>query len=148
MSGNMRLAVLAKKYSLSPSEVDVLASSVAVISVMVACADGTIDKKEEKVILKWIKQKQKKDVFWSDFKSLEIDWQQAHSEATEIDTYLSSLTEILNQLADGNKIKRDLLDLAHLVASASGGFLGLGNKIDEDESMVIDLIKQHLLQER
>ena len=66
------------------------------------------------------------------------------------DEFLDQTLRVISDLAgtdrpDGTKIDRDeLLELSTRVAAASGGILGLGNKISPEEQALLDRIAQRL----
>jgi hypothetical protein len=55
--------------------------------------------------------------------------------------YVSTLCQALDAQA-AETLKHDLLDRAHAVAEATGGILGLGNRVSKEEKHVLDQMEQ------
>ena len=147
----MQEFLIAQKTGLTKEEVHLLAHAPAVILQMVGKADGCIDTKEFKTYNKWCKLKAKQDKsLWKLLKEVSFDgWEQVREIAfNQTEEYLGRLSEVISSLDtnkyDHQQVKNDLIELAQQVAGASGGFLGFGNKVDEDEAMMIEIIENAL----
>lgn len=106
--------------------------------VEVAWADGKIDDKERKAVLD---AAEARGIRAGDLEHGLLESWLAHRPAAELlEAWQHYVTGLLPELAPEQReaLRRELLDRARTVAEASGGFLGLGNKVSERESAVLD----------
>jgi tellurite resistance protein len=106
--------------------------------VHVAWADGAVQKGERAAILK----------------VLELRGVPAGSEGFQLmeslleerpsDEYMSESLAVLKELLGQNGRGADVVGLCEQVASAAGGFLGLGGKVSGEERALIDELASHL----
>ena len=143
---------------LTPEEkAEALAMAPASCFFLVAAIDGTIDKKEIKAFVKDLQQQSNhgNELIKTVFQAAPARFENDVSQISELGggailmlplkliTARAYATEIAPELAD--EFCQTLYDLAVKVASASGGFLGFGNKIGKEEQSALDLLKTVLL---
>lgn len=143
-----------KQFSdLSTQEIDLLLTTPALVTVLIAGADQNIDKKEKDWAAKLVHYRtfttdarllhtyyeEVSPRFEADLNGLVDGWNPESSPA-KITESLSSLNEILSKIDAeyADLLKDSWRSLAKKIAEASGGFLGFGS-IDSAELKVIDL---------
>ncbi len=127
-------------------ELDVAGETLAALSLVpliaVAWADGIVDEKERRAVLAASEQNgMEKD--HPGYQLLE-SWLKQKPDATLLTIwkgYVVTLTQTLGDTASA-ALKEDLLGRARDVATATGGLLGLGNKISKSEQAVLDELEQ------
>ena len=105
----------------------------------VAWADGTVQRKERVAIFKILEQLgiDKESEAWTTVASL--------LEQKPPDSWMRQSVAVLSDLTGGLGDKtQEIVDQCIQVASASGGFLGLGEKIGDEEKALIEEIVQGL----
>jgi tellurite resistance protein len=140
----------ASKPEITDEESEVLVRSPLLVFLIVAAADGKVDKKELAAFQKVIA-----GVMMGATPLL----REAMSEMLpELERHLTELQEMnpveqLQRLAsildthfpdEAENFKRGLLNIGIQIAESSGGFLGLGSKVSKDEAMAIVVIAQTL----
>jgi hypothetical protein len=110
--------------------------------IAVAWADGTIDAKERQAVLDAAEQKgvQKEHPGYQ----LLDRWLSQKPDATLLEVwkgYVSALAHTLSETAV-TALKHDLIDRTRAIAEATGGLLGLGNKISKAEQAVLEELEQ------
>ena len=102
--------------------------------VHVAWADGAVQKGERAAILRVLEQRGITPGSEA-FRTIETLLEEKPS-----DTYMQESMAVLHELTGGlgNDRSKAIVDLCIEVASASGGFLGLGRKIGNEEKKLID----------
>jgi hypothetical protein len=136
VSGITDAAILATLVRLGIGAETLAALSLAPL-VAVAWADGTVDDKERTTILAAAAEIgiQPHHIGYQ----LVETWL-AHRPSRELDQawddYVGSLNDVLTP-AERNALRDDLLSRARRVAEASGGILGLGNKVSKPEQAVL-----------
>ncbi len=106
--------------------------------VHVAWADGTVQKGERAAILKVLEARGVTPGS-EGFQLLESLLEEKPS-----DEYMSESLAVLKQLVSQGGPNADVVGLCEQVASAAGGFLGLGGKVSDEERKLIDEIAGHL----
>jgi hypothetical protein len=110
--------------------------------VFVAWADGQIQVDERRVILEAARDAgiQTQD---GRYPLLE-HWLDHRPSAEMLEAWKHYIESLSKQMAkeESERLKHDLLDTAHRVAQAVGGFLGLGNKISAGERAVLKELEQ------
>lgn len=106
--------------------------------VHVAWADGTVQKGERAAILKVLEARGIQPGS-EGFQLLESLLEERPS-----DEYMSESLAVLKELVGQGGPDRDVVALCEQVASAAGGFLGLGGKVSGEERKLIDEIAGHL----
>ena len=139
VSGIKNDEVLEKLISLNVRP-ETLVSLGQVPLIEIAWADGEIDAKEREAMLKAVVDAgfEKDSINYAVIES----WM-AHRPPKELLTawvhYTQGLCETLSE-EEKNNFREKIIDRAKKIAEASGGFLGLGNKISEAEQKVIDIL--------
>jgi hypothetical protein len=116
---------------------ETLASLTIVPLIEVAWADGTVDDKERTAVLKAIEHlgfaKGSTDY------ELAFQWMTHKPDSELLTAWIHYIEGLCEQLSDAEKIalKTDLVGHAKNIAEASGGILGLGNKISKEEAEMI-----------
>lgn len=103
--------------------------------VHVAWADSTVQKGERAAILKILKILKARGIEpgTQPFQTMESLLEERPS-----DTFMRQSLEVLREVVRGKAGKSDeIVDLCMMVAAASGGFLGLGRRIGDDEKKLI-----------
>lgn len=106
--------------------------------VHVAWADGTVQKGERAAILKVLEARGVSHGS-EGFQLLESLLEERPS-----DEYMSESLAVLKELVGQGGSAADVVGLCEQVASAAGGFLGLGGKVGAEERALIDEIAGHL----
>lgn len=106
--------------------------------VHVAWADGTVQKGERAAILKVLEVRGVSPGS-EGFQLLESLLEERPS-----DEYMSESLGVLKELVGQGGVGADVVALCEQVASAAGGFLGLGGKVSGEERALIDEIAGHL----
>lgn len=114
-----------------------LAALATIPLVEVAWADGAIDDKERKAILDASKQSGGVDT------TLLEQWLAKKPEAKLLDAWKVYVQGLAKELgaAEFAALKSDLLGRARNVAEASGGLLGLGNKVSAKEAAMLKTLE-------
>lgn len=126
-----------------------------IVFVMVAGADGKIDKKEADQFIQFLMncEKDKSDLFHRSVTQTiqctsEIMNQVLGASTVDLMYELRAIREIVNAKAPADQIqpfKDTLLVLGQVIAEASGGFMGLGDKVSKEEKSALSLIKTCLM---
>lgn len=106
--------------------------------VHVAWADGTVQRGERAAILKVLEQRGIEPGSQA-FRTIETLLEEKPS-----DTYMEESMSVLHDVTGGlgSERSKTIVDLCIEVASASGGFFGLGRKIgDEEKALIDDIVK-------
>ncbi len=123
-----------------------LACAAPFVFLLVAAADGTIDKKELKRFSQLMSEEEygilaavMNQAGWSMEELLAACKQRLQDPVNE----LMALGQVIDKRLPGDtavQFKAALLKLGHAIAQASGGFLGFGKKIDKQEATMLALI--------
>ena len=139
MSGVKDEAVLKRMIELNIRP-ETLISLLMVPLVEVAWADGEVDEREKHAILS---AAEKKGIVKGGVEHDVLERWLAHKpDAKLLETWIHYTRALCEQLKPAGReaLKNDLLGRARAVAEATGGFLGLGNKISgEEEAMLRQL---------
>lgn len=136
VSGIGNEAVLKKLIELNV-RAETLASLAIVPLIEVAWADGDVDEKEKQAVLKAAAK--------IGFKKGQVDYSLieqwlTHKPKAELlvawENFVKGLCEALPP-AERADLQKELLSHAREVAAATGGFLGLGSKVSEDEERML-----------
>ncbi len=110
--------------------------------VEVAWADGSIDKEEAQKIL----SASEKMGFKKGSPEHEIlsQWMSHQPPKELLDAWIHYISGLCEKLSDNEKndLKKELLTNVRSIAMASGGFLGLGNKISKSEAVIIEKLEK------
>jgi hypothetical protein len=120
---------------------DIMASLALIPLIEAAWADGSVDEKEKAAVL----EAAAKSFFAKDsidFKLLSqwLEHRPPHSLLDAWTHYIEGLCEKLTA-AQKSILKNELIGHARQIAQAAGGFLGLGNKISDEERRVLDYLE-------
>lgn len=122
-------------------ELEIGADTFAALSllplVLVSWADGVVEEKERKAVLSAASAS---GIAPGDVSYELLESWLANKPATSVTQVWKDCTAALSQrlgVGTRNALKRETIDRARTVAEATGGFLGLGNKISEVEASVI-----------
>lgn len=140
---------------LSDSEIEVMLRAPLIACILIAGADGHVDRKEiQKAIHHTQKSAAKAKTSLVDyFKLVEVDFedklkivlQSLPVDVTDrnhlIVEELTSLNAILPKLKNtfATEFYSKMRELAHQVAASSGGLLGMGNKVGDEEAQYVEL---------
>ena len=104
----------------------------------VAWADGRIDDKEKSAVL----QASKQAGLTGQAAEIVEAWLKDRPAKVVFDTWKSYIAAIVQRLGPDEKalMKNELVGRARTVAEASGGFLGLGNRVSQEEQAVLDKV--------
>jgi hypothetical protein len=108
--------------------------------IQVGWADGSISSKERELILEAARLRGVTE--GSPAYDQLTDWLTTRPKAEFMDQILGIIRRLLE--ADGSSPGKDLLEDSVRIAGASGGILGFGNKISEEEQAVIERIANGL----
>jgi hypothetical protein len=116
---------------------NIVASLAAIPLVEVAWADGKVDDKERRAVLAAVESE---GIHRGDIEYEILDaWLDRKPQPRLLEAwkhYVEGLCAILTP-EERTALKRELLEHARSIAEASGGFLGLGNKISKSEAEVL-----------
>jgi tellurite resistance protein len=105
--------------------------------VMVAWADGELDKKEKKEILRVVNAAK----FMRSQINCEIieQWLEIQPGKNLLEAWIHYVRSLSSKLPQDQRdnLKKEILDQAENIAKASGGFLGFGNKISAEEKKLL-----------
>jgi hypothetical protein len=105
--------------------------------VEVAWADGALDEKERKAVLK---AAEARGISAGDLEHQLLEhWLDRRPEPHLLEAWEHYVTGLLPELAAEQQraLRRELIEQARSVAEASGGFLGLGNKVSSEEAAML-----------
>jgi DnaJ-domain-containing protein 1 len=109
--------------------------------VEVAWADGSVDDKEKESVLSCVE----KMGFSKGSADHEIlsQWMTHRPSKELMDAWIHYIQGLCEKLTseEKNELKKELIINTRSVAMASGGFLGLGNKISKSESAILDQLE-------
>ncbi len=120
---------------------DVAASLALVPLIEVAWADGCIEAKEKSAILDAAAHSFfAKDSI--DYKLL-TQWLEHRPSGNLLDAWTHYIQGLCEKLTTSQKtlLKNELIGHARQIAQAAGGFLGLGNKISDEERRILDYLE-------
>lgn len=120
---------------------ETLASLSLIPLVEVAWADGNVDTKEKELVLSCaIKMGFPKG--GPDYKILS-QWMTHRPSVELLDAWIHYIQGLCEKLTGEEKgeLKKELIENTRSVAMASGGFLGLGNKISKSESAILEKLE-------
>jgi hypothetical protein len=139
-SGIKNDAILQKLVSLNVRP-ETLASLSLVPLVEVAWADGTVDEKEKVSVLDAVERRGFSK--GSNEYGIVIQWLGLKPSPDLLEAWLCYVRGLCEQLSPEEKktLKNDLIGHARAVAMASGGFLGLGNKISKVEDEMLNKLE-------
>jgi len=116
---------------------EVVSAMTVVPLVMVAWADGKLDDKEKRAILHGAHESGLNEA--SPSYAILQQWLTHHPGADLLDAWVGFTRAICEALGESERgaLKTDLLQRAHNVAEASGGFLGLTSAVSDSETKVL-----------
>lgn len=122
-------------------ELNIRPETIAAISMVpvveIAWADGKLDEKEKNAILGFSEQHfaSKNEIT----RDLLIEWLNHKPPKEMLEAWLHYIKGLCENLSAEEKksFKESFMSQAHSIAEASGGFLGLGNKISKEEASVL-----------
>jgi hypothetical protein len=123
-------------------ELGIVSDTIAALSlvplVAVAWADGTVDDKEHNAVLAAAAEVGV-NAEHVGYELLE-GWLTERPGSDLVETWKAYIQDLTGSLSPTEKsaLRDDLIGRARAVAEATGGFLGLGNKISSEESAVLD----------
>jgi len=121
---------------------ETLASLSLVPLVEVAWADGAVDEREAKAVL----ASAEKMGFLKGRADYEIllNWMNHRPSDELLDAWIHYIQGLCEELSDEERseLKKDLIENARNIANASGGFLGLGNKVSESEAAILEKLEK------
>ncbi len=135
---------------------NIVAHSVVATFLTIATADGKVDKKEvtefQKKIVEGAVGMSGSEIMPRAMMQAAIGFDErlkdlTQRNGTEIAHLVAGAREIVSRYAGEDQaagFSHALYEMAESIASASGGFLGFGSKIDKDERMVLDGLKRLL----
>jgi hypothetical protein len=146
--------MVAELKRLTPDQLDMINKAPILVSILIAGADGTIDRNEIKGAIETAKKRSRgKSSLQTFYKEVGIDFEdklkvilQTYPASTEergtvISDELAQLNDIF-KLVEGS-LARDIYDslksLALNIAKSSGGFFGLFSSIGPEEAKYVDL---------
>jgi hypothetical protein len=121
---------------------DIVASLAVIPLIEVAWADGQVDEKERKAILAAAESDgiRRGDI---EYQLLE-SWMARRPEPKLLDAWKHYIEGLCGALSPEERaaLKRELLEHARTVAQASGGILGMGNKISKQEAATLQELEE------
>jgi hypothetical protein len=140
---------------LSDNEIEVMLRAPLIACILIAGADGHVDRKEIKKAIHHteVNAAKAKSTVVEYFKLVEVDFEDklkivmqslpvdVNNRNRLIVEELTSLNSILPKLQSkfSTEFYSRMRDLAHEVASSSGGMLGIGNKVGDEEAQYVEL---------
>ncbi|MGE5297015.1 MAG: hypothetical protein ACM3VT_19505 [Solirubrobacterales bacterium] len=126
---------------------EILASLALVPLIELAWADGTVDEKEKAAVLEAASESfVSKDS--PDFSLLQ-QWMEHKPGPKLLEAWRHYIKGLCGELSEHQRaaLKKDLLGHARQIAEATGGFLGLGNKISKPEKEMLEKLESAFDQE-
>jgi hypothetical protein len=141
--------------TLSDKEIEVMLRAPLIACILIAGADGNVDRKEVKKAIHHTQRNaaKAKATVVDYFKLVEVDFEDKlkivmqslpldvesrnHLIVEELTTLNSILPKLKNTFAV--EFYSRMRDLAHEIASSSGGVLGIGNKVGDEEARYVEL---------
>jgi hypothetical protein len=140
VSGIKNDAILQKLVDLNVRP-ETLASITLVPLVEVAWADGSVDEAEIKSVLTAVERLGFPQ--GSTDYELVVQWMTHKPSPALLEAWLHYIAGLCEELSkeEKNRLREELIGHTREVAKASGGFLGLGNKISREESAVLSKLE-------
>ncbi|NLE01739.1 MAG: hypothetical protein GX640_17885 [Fibrobacter sp.] len=117
-------------------------AAIAMVSIVeVAWADGKLDAKEKTVILE-IAQKQMHSSH-EIARSLLAEWLDQKPPKEMLEAWIHYIQGLCEKFTDEERtaFKNSIMEHAYKIAEASGGFLGLGSKISDQEKVMLNVLE-------